>query len=167
MRSRRCLIPLIALVVGCAGNVRTELLRPDALVPGRELSGVIVYQPQYVKLTYAFTTRLDDKGKVLGRATDGTCQQLTQREDVVLMADLTKPALIRNSAGWFSAAKFSVTLNNGMLASVNSEPTQKLSDLLTSSAAVIKEAALALGLVAPSVEACNANPTLVAFQRIE
>jgi hypothetical protein len=159
---------VVTLQVSCAGNVVTTALPPDALKEGRTIDGVVFYPPQYMKLTYAFTARTDEKGKLLGTAEDKKCVPIVQKEEVSIMPDLSHPLALRNSSGAFSAAKFAVTLSNGMLASVNSEPTQKLSDILTASAALLKEVpGLGVATLVPptSIEACNASPRLVGFAK--
>jgi hypothetical protein len=153
-----------AVVPGCSGNVQTIAMAPDALKEGTSLQGVVFYQPAYIKLTYAFTARLDKDGKVVGSADEKTCVPLLQKEDVAVMPDLGHPMLIRNASGALSAAKFAVTLNNGMLASVNAEPTQKLSDVLTAAAGILKELPALLPLAGG--DACNASPRLVRFERV-
>jgi hypothetical protein len=153
------------LTSACAGNVKMSRVPAAALEEDREVEGVIVYQPVLVKLTYTFMTRIDKDGKVTGSASEGTCAPVTQKEEVMTVADLDKPMRIRNASGAFSAAKFSVTLSNGLLTSVNAEPTQKLSDLLSATSSLVKEIG---ALAAPPDQsgACNAGPVLSAISRI-
>ena len=117
-----------------------------------------------VKLTYVFTARVDDKGNVVGISANRTCSESNQKEETSIMADFDRPMVIANASGIFSAAKFSVSITNGMLASVNAEPTQKLSDVLTATATLVKEAgALAAPVGAPP--SCNSSPILKSITR--
>lgn len=63
----------VLLQLGCAGNVTTTALSPDALKQGNSVRGVVFYPPDYFKLTYAFSARVDKEGKLLGTADDGKC----------------------------------------------------------------------------------------------
>ena len=141
--------------------------------------GVIFYPPQYVKLSYQFTARVEDDGKIVGTSAEGTCKQVVQKEEVQVMADLTKPMLISNSSGDMSAAKFLVSLTNGLLASVNAEPTQKPSEVISAvtggatgllGALIPKAAVLRPGgrpIEPPTTPACNAAPQLTGFTKVE
>lgn len=125
------LLTLLWLFLGRSqGNVTTTVLPIASLSPGSSEPGVIFYPPSYVKVTHSFKTLVDGNGDLLGKAPDG-CMPVIEKEEMLIMADLSKPLRIENNSGQFSAAKFAVTLNNGMLVSVNAEPTQKPSDLLT------------------------------------
>ena len=143
--------------VACGGQVRMSRLRPGALDGGKEVTGVIVYQPMLVKLTHSFTVRVDKEGQLIGTSADRTCVQTVQKEELSTIADFSHPMRVRNASGPLSAAKFSVTLANGMVASVNAEPTQKFSDVLSATAAIVT----AVGTLAvPSSAACNSGPVL-------
>ena len=72
------------------------------------------------------------------------------------------PDVLTNASGSFSAGKFSVTLDKGLLTGVNAEPTSKASDLLTAAAAVVGTFAAASEAESPT---CNAGPMLVSIRR--
>ena len=156
---------------GCAGNVRTVALNSKAIdSTGKSVSGVIFYQPGYFKLTHTFRTLVKD-GVVIGTAGKG-CTAQVQKEDVVIMPNLNRPMAVRNASGWLSSAKFSVGLNNGLLSSVNAEPTQKASDIITSAADAIASLSPVLGIVSTTSDtakrvnpACNSGPQLTGFVR--
>jgi hypothetical protein len=152
------------LVTACAGNVETRALTPEQLGPGAKHKGVVFYLPEMVKLTYAFTTRVDEKGNIIGSMTDekNKCISITQKEEVSMLPDVGRPMLLTNASGALSAGKFSVTLDKGLLTGVNAEPTQKTSDLLTAAAAVVGAFAAAPEAESP---ACNASPMLVSIKR--
>jgi hypothetical protein len=159
---------LFATVVfaGCGGHVRTVVLPAPALAPGASFTGVVFYPPQFVKLTYAYTTLVNAQGGVAGSA-GKDCIQAIQKEEVKVLPDLGRPMLMQNASGFFSAARFSVTLDGGMLASVNAEPAQTPSDLVGAAATLVKEAAEFSRVVLTEPKpACNAGPRLVAFERI-
>ncbi|MDP1889963.1 MAG: hypothetical protein Q8K55_03645 [Gemmatimonadaceae bacterium] len=169
----------IVSLAACAGNVRMSRLQVDEFDKGKEVRGLIVYQPMLVELTYSYTARVDETGKVLGTSAKQGCLETMLKQEVYLLADLEKPTLIRNASGLFSAAKFNVTLNDGMLTSVNAEPTQKLSDVLTATSSLVSE----LGVLAKRADqrreevdlvrilgdtgfVCNAAPALTSSKRI-
>jgi hypothetical protein len=157
----------VLLVAGCAGQVKTVVLPTNGLAPGSTFSGVVFYPPQYVKQTFAFTTLLNSQGVGAGTASND-CVPAIQREVIALQPDLGRPMLLQNGSHSLSAARFSVTLDNGMLASVNAEPTQRPSDLLSATSTLVKEIGGIL-LVDPKAAkpACNASPRLIAFERVE
>ncbi len=156
------------MLAGCAGQVRTVVLPATALAAGTSFTGVVFYQPQFVKQTFAFTTINNAQGAVAGTAAGGDCVQTIEKEIVGLLPDLGRPMLIQNASGGLSAARFSVTLTNGMLDAVNAEPAQKPSDLVSATSSLAREIA---GIARLALEegrpACNASPRLVAFERIE
>lgn len=158
----------LAMVVltACEGNVETRVLPADALTKVSTHPGVIIYQPQFVKLTHSFTTLVNETGQVIGDSRGGKCTPVVQKEEITIMADLSHPMLIRNNTGGPSSAKFSVTLNNGMLVSVNSEPTEKLSEVLKASVPVLGLPAGAHALQLPQgTPACNAGATISKFEK--
>jgi hypothetical protein len=152
-------------LTACAGNVQTSALTPEQLTPGSSHEGVVFFLPHLVKLTYAFTARVDDKGNVVGTAADKGCTSVIQKEEVTMLPDLAHPMLIKNASGLFSAAKFNVTLDKGLLAAVNAEPTQKPSDLLTATAALVKEVGVLGAAPTEDFPVCNASPVLVQAKR--
>lgn len=168
--SSRILAGIAAVLqLSCAGNVTTRVLTPASLNSGTPFEGVVFYPPQYIKLTFAYSALLNDKGEVLGTAEKQTCMAVVQKEEVTLMPDLERPMLMSNSSGLFSAAKFNVTLDKGMLTSINAEPTQKLSDVLTALPGVIPglsgaKSEAAVTKAGPTA-ACNSSPVLMKLSR--
>lgn len=144
----------------CAGNVKTSYLKKDRLQSEQEIKGVITYRPMLAKLTHTLTTHVDKNGKV----PSGSCRPVIQKEELVTVADLDHPMRIRNASGIFSAAKFSVTMSNGLLTGVNAEPTQKFSDILTAASGVLEavDGIRAAGVSAGDQDmlACNASPIM-------
>lgn len=157
MRRMILLSASVALAAGCSGNVETRTLAPTALAANSALNGVLYYLPMYARMTYTFHSHVDKDGNLDAKQ----CAPVVQKEEVSLVADLSRPVLIRNASGTFSAAKFAVSLDKGLLTSVNVEPTQKASDLLAGVASLVKE----VGVVAKQettkldlASACNAGP---------
>ena len=156
----------IGLLIGCSGKVRTTSLDPKALAtPGWNKDGVVFYPPAYAKLTYEFTVQVDENGKFI---TD-KCHRLIEKTEMVLLPDLGRPMLIENASGNVSSAKFGVSLNNGMLTSINVEPTEKASDLITAVApllsALVPGAASGTKNRNGTADTCNASPKLVRIER--
>jgi hypothetical protein len=149
----------------CDGQVETEVLDAKGLSVGAALTGVIFYPPQFVKSTHSFTTRVDDTGKVIGTLDEGTCRAVVQKQEITILPDLGRPMLVRNASGWASAAKFSVSLSNGLLTAVNAEPTQKPSDLISAAAGLAKELGIKALLAPGAPPACNSGPRITAFER--
>lgn len=147
-------------LIGCAGNVKMTRLAPSALdVVGKSVEGVVVYQPMLVRVTHTYTSRVDSEGRLIGAWQSESCVPVVQKEELVLMANLDRPLLVANASGPFSAAKFSVAVNNGLLTAVNAEPTQKVSDVLSAVSGVVKEVA-ALGAEGDAGNLCNAGPVV-------
>jgi hypothetical protein len=161
-------LAVVSAAVGCDGNVKTTVLNPDSVVKGSVFEGVLVYPPQYVKTTYLFTTLVNAAGEQIGMAPGG-CRETIHKEEITIMPDYGTPMLVSNDAGVASSAKFSATLNNGMLVSVNSEPTEKVSEVLTASKELMTAAAAVMIAPAPpgpTRPACNAGPKVSGFSRI-
>ncbi len=113
-----------SLVAACSGQIVTQRVADPAMGdPESKIPGVIVYQPAMLAETSVMTAYVKD-GKLVGRATDSppACRQVPF-EKVVVLPDLARPYVISYVPGIFETNKFGVTLNNGMLAAVNAQPT--------------------------------------------
>ena len=113
-----------AMASGCSGRVVTQRLNETQMQNSEaKMSGVVVYQPALLAEVSVMTTYVSD-GKLVGRATDSppACMQVPS-EKVVMLPDLARPYLIAYEPGPFETNKFGVTLNNGMVAAVNAQPT--------------------------------------------
>lgn len=158
--SRYLTLLLVLGLAACSGQVRTLPLDATALKSANGTKGVIVYQPALFKLTYRFTVRVDKDGKV----SEGRCQEAVQKEEFSILPDFSQPLVVRNASGWFSAAKFSATISNGMLASLNAEPTQKPSELLTATNTLVSTLMPAF-TPQDGTLLCNASPILAVVER--
>jgi hypothetical protein len=145
------IVGVSVLAIGCAAKIHSQRVSPTDWSPkGNKLSGIIYYQPSLVKITHTFTTLVDDKGKVLGTAAEKTCLPMIEKEELQVWPDFTDPVVLLNAPSWLSNSKFSATLGNGMLQSVNSETSNVVPDLVGAVAEVITAAA-------PSAEAAVAG----------
>lgn len=157
---------MFLMVFGCANQFQTSRFDMDKWEPkGNAVNGVIYYEPQLVRITYMFTTLVDEKGKILGTAADGTCERTIQKEEISVQPNYGEPRILINKPSLFASGKLEVTLNNGMLTSVNSESTPLLPEIL-GQIAKLKE----VGLLAARVKvaaACNAAPVISSIQRQE
>jgi hypothetical protein len=153
------LLSLTVSSLACQGNVKTTALPPDALKVGGSVDGVVFFFPQLVKATYSFMALTDNTGKVVGTAEMHDCRPVLQKEELSILPDFSRPMLLRNHSN-LSFAKFAVTLKDGMLTSVNSEPTQTAAGLLSSGATLLKASTAGAAVLATGAPAaaCNADP---------
>jgi hypothetical protein len=145
--------------------VNTTVLKAGPLTEGQSHKGVVFYPPTFVRVTYVFSVRIDSLGNVVGTE-QGTppCEPVREKEEVTIMPDLERPMLLRNASSALSGSKFGVTLNNGMLASVNVETTETASQLLTPVGTVLAAAFAVPAAVGPP--ACNAGSRVQRFEPI-
>ncbi|CRM76413.1 hypothetical protein [Pseudomonas sp. 24 E 13] len=122
----KSMLVLIPLLTGCSGAVYT-VPNPKIDADGR-IKGVLVYGYQVVdKKTSLDRIRNPKTGEITHSAykkkgTSEYCEP-DARVDRVAVADYSKPYAVQYDQAWFEAAKFSVTLDKGMLASVGTEST--------------------------------------------
>lgn len=162
---------IVLLLSACAGHIETRSFNPrtgqiDSNRPA--IPGVIVYGPQYMKVTHAFTTRVDKEGNVLGTADQQTCTPVIQKEEVQIMPDFANGFVVRQTGGFLTANKLSVTLTNGMLTTINAESAPQTAEILKAASTVLETIGVPfVEAVGEGVGACNAGPRVVAFARIE
>jgi hypothetical protein len=148
---------------GCASHIETVRIDPKTLkVAGPGIEGVIYYEPMLVKLRYEFTQLVDKDKGLIGSSDEGTCRRVVQKEEVVTLPDYQNAKAILHQPSWFSTAEFGVTLNGGMLVSVNSKSTPQTAPILEQLVA----ATTAGILVAPSIPGCNAGPVIASKERL-
>jgi hypothetical protein len=171
---RILLMLVLPLSFACRAQIETRPFNPTTFTTvDTPINGVIYYPPQYMKLTYAFSTRVDKDGNVVGSsdATDAgkKCELVVQKEEVQVMPDYLHPLALINKPAWFGTSKFSATFANGMLVSVNSESAPQGVELLKAITEVAKVAGLgpAFQPGGGDAQACNAGPRLVAFAKID
>ncbi|WP_324780639.1 hypothetical protein [Thiobacillus sedimenti] len=127
-----CLFPAISFIFmsGCTGHVYT-VIKPVFPPEGQRVQGVIVYPPVNVLDVYKTTALIEEgSGKILGTADAKKCVPQNKVKFAV-RADFSKPMIVGYEPGVFEKNKFSVTLKDGLLASVNSDsdPSSALKDL--------------------------------------
>lgn len=165
MKKLYCCI-MFLVVFGCANQFQTSRFDMDKWEPkGNAVNGVIYYEPQLVKITYTFTTLVDEKGNILGTAADGACERMIQKEEISVQPNYSEPRILINKPSLFASGKLGVTLNNGMLASVNSESTPLLPEII-GQIAKLKEVSM-LAVPGKVGAACNAAPVITSIQRQE
>lgn len=157
------------IFLGCAGHLETRPFdlaawRPDSAKPPVE--GIVYYAPEYVRITYAFSTQVDKDGKVTGSADSATCRPVVQKEEIHIMPNYRRAYVVRQTNGFLSGSKLGVTLSNGLLVGVNAESATKVPELLTSVASLVS-AVGALSFPSQAGGACNAGPRIVAFVPID
>ena len=162
-------LAVAAILLGaCAGHLETRPLDPrSGTVGDPPVDGVIYYEPQYMKITYAFSTLVDDKGAVRGSADEKTCLPQVQKEEIQIMPNFQKARVVRQVGTFLNANKLGVTLANGMLTGVNAESTPQAAELLTATATLVEKVGALFAPEAGAKAACNASPRIVAFEPIE
>lgn len=108
------------VVSGCSGDIETRKLSDKEMTDTEHwVSGVIIYQPAlFVEITSK--TTLIQNGKLRGSSADNppACVPV-QSEKTVALPDLKNPYQIRYDPGLFDSNTFGVTLQTGVLSSVN------------------------------------------------
>jgi hypothetical protein len=116
-------LSLAVFSAACSGSVATQRLTQERINNNTEsMDGVVFYQPALFAETMIKTAYVQD-GKLFGRSTDSpaVCIEVPS-ERVVMMPDLERPYQIRYRPGLFDSNTLGVSLNQGMLAAVNSTP---------------------------------------------
>jgi hypothetical protein len=95
------------------------------------------------------------------------CTPAVQKQEITVMADYGTPMLVSNHSGLLSGAKFSVSFNNGLLTSVNAEPIQKPSELVSATMPLMTHPAPLLARPGQPrlLPACNAGPEVSDFRK--
>lgn len=148
------------MLVGCASTFETHKFDTNTWTPSKEsVEGIIYYEPHQVVITYKFTILVDKDKNVIGTSEEDGCIEVIQKQELAIEPDFESARVLINKPSNFSSGKFSVTLNNGMLVSVNSETAPKATELIKEITGLTKEAGL-LPLAAGMKPACNAGPVI-------
>lgn len=153
------LLATMAVLAGCAHRVETGRLKmtdagwqvegEDNAKANETIDGVLFYEPMHVVVRHRYTRLMVD-GKV---AMDDSglaplpCQKITQKDELVLLPDLSKPVALLNKPGWFASGQMHVTLTNGMLLSLNTNSDPELAEIIS---AIKGQPAVPVGGPAPS-----------------
>ncbi|MBS3953555.1 MAG: hypothetical protein KGZ88_11450 [Methylomicrobium sp.] len=153
MNTKKAAFALIFLsLTGCSGTLYT--------VKGNtKEEGVYTYPQITVIDVYEYTTFTNKDGEVLARK-DGTPKCKPKYEDkIVVRTDYNAPPLrIYYDSALLEQFKFSVTLKDGVLESVNTESTPDRGETLKNLTSAAKDAA-SIAAAAPSqTPLCNAEP---------
>jgi hypothetical protein len=151
-------LALITMVMqyGCSGQLYTV----DAT--GKS-PGVRVYSPVLVIEESVNTVRIDDTGKVVatldGRV--GARCHPTALQKIATYPDYTKPYHLVYDSGILEKYDFSVTLENGVLTSVNTKSEPDRGETLKNLVAAAKDAAeIAAPLARDGIQPCTSFPVL-------
>lgn len=120
---------LITALYGCSGQLYT-VVNPTLDGKDKTVEGVITYQPVNVIELYKTTLLVDDAGSIKGSSVNGECQE-DKKMKFSIRADYNKPQLLRYVPGPIDKNSFTISLKDGLIASVNTEsdPTGGLKDL--------------------------------------
>jgi len=186
------LMVVAALLAGCSGDIEMQQLSAEQLHDTQHrIHGVIVYQPALFVEMSAKTTLVVD-GKARGNSADNppACTPV-RAEKVVALADLNNPYRVTYKPGLFDSNTFGVTLRDGLLAAVNSNPAAPgggVGSSVTSSLAALPpvptplgvplsapDAPFGPGFSTPMIEqiqarstlpACNEGPVIIGYRRL-
>lgn len=161
--SRWVLVAWACALSACATRFESVRLEPATLEPkGGKVAGVIVYEPRLVCLTWHFTARKE--GEEI-KEYQPSCEPIVQKQEIQLMPDLRKPLAIVHKPSMFASGSLSVTIANGMLASLNAENTPLTAEILEQLVAAAQAAPSIAGLVPTGArKACNAAPQLTTIE---
>jgi hypothetical protein len=149
------------VLTACSSTFKTAKFDATNWRPvGEQVEGLVYYEPHQVLVTYEFTA-LTDKGNLIGTADDKTCARIIQKQEIVIEPNFNEPRVLLNQPSPFSGNKLAVTLSNGMIASVNSESSPRIPELIKEVTGFAKEAGLVpLVIQAELLPACNAAPVI-------
>lgn len=155
---------------GCGGHLQTDT---DPKLTGKDtkVDGVITYPQINVIELYRTTLHVDPKsGNIVASLAAKNCQA-TLVTRYAVRTDFSRPQVISYSPGFLDKNKFSVTLKDGVLASVNTEsdPVSGLKDVAAVLPFVrapyaersVSIAGADLGAAPSPVLACNAGEKLL------
>ncbi|HTP39247.1 MAG TPA: hypothetical protein VMI92_06690 [Steroidobacteraceae bacterium] len=157
------LIGVLSLCGGCVTRFETRPYLPQSDDSG--IAGIRYYEPRLYKLHYEFTVLVDRGGQVLGRAGNGTCVAIAQKEELTTLADYAHPRVLIEHPAPFSSDKLGVTLSNGVLTGLNVERSPQGNDLLATLEKA-SEASVLAAAAAGAQQACNAAPELTRIEAV-
>ncbi len=185
-------LPALVLAVSaaaCSGSVATQRLTQERINNNTEsMDGVVFYQPALFAETTVKTLYVQD-GKMFGRASDSppVCIEVPS-ERVVMMPDLERPYQIRYRPGLFDSNTLGISLNQGMLAAVNSTPVPQspnplLGNLMPGGMPMtglglpfglpiagppgaMPPRAMEIQMQTPGLPPCNEGPVVVGYRRL-
>ena len=106
---------LILGLCGCAGKFQTARFDTGKWeVTGNSINGVVYYEPQLVKVTYEYTSLVDNNGKYIGTYKEHKCRKVIQKEELAIYPNYGEPRVILYEPALLASNDFSVNINNGM-----------------------------------------------------
>jgi hypothetical protein len=163
-----CFFVLVACIDGIAGCTGHLYMFEEPKFDAKgKIDGIIVYLPQSWIVTYETTQLVDKDGKIIGSAEKKTCSPVKDYE-IVNVPDYSKKYAIVYKPGLLESSKFSLTLEKGVINSVNVDATSAAKETLETLAGILSVAKQAAAF-APKAEeappkACNAGRKLIAIE---
>ena len=159
MRKLLTILFLFSFLSGCSGKLYT-IINPDLPADGetKKIRGIVVYNSVNVIEIYQNRILVDESsGNQIGTADTGECNPVYISK-FSTRTDYSNPSVIVYEPGPFETNKFGVTLESGVLKSVNTEsdPTKALKDIASLMPYVAAEKSYFIGK-----KFCNAGAKLV------
>ena len=159
MKKHLMAVAVLFLLAGCNGKLYTiinpELPQKDET---KKIRGVLVYGTVNVIELYQNRILVDkSSGNQIGTADTGECVPVYQMK-FSTRTDYSNPSIIVYEPGLLETNKFGITLENGVLKSVNTEsdPTEALENIATLMPYVAAEKSAFIGK-----QLCNAGPKFI------
>lgn len=155
---------------GCNGKIYTvmnpklDLIDKNGKPITTKVEGVIAYQIVNVIELYEYRALVDKtSGIILGEAPDKCTPD--KLRIFTIRADYNKPYMIKYDPGFLDTYKFSLSLENGVLTSVNAESDP--SKTIAAMAQLISSASKAatLTFTPESTKFCNAKPKFIGLYK--
>jgi hypothetical protein len=172
---RSAMLVLAASLAACVtASVESRPLTPAELyspAQGQTLEGVIYFQPRPYLLTYMFSTYDPSQVKPPSdRAATDSCVRTVQMTQLQVLADFAHPFIMTSVAHGIGTASLSVTLKDGMIASVNADGTSTLASSLsaiTGGALDLTHIVRAAPPPGAKLPMCNAGPVLASIEPVD
>jgi hypothetical protein len=155
-------LTILVLGYGCSGNLYTidDPVNKDSV----KLPGIRVYTPVLVIEESVNTAVIDDTGKVVAtrdKSVGAECYP-TKVQKIATYPDYTRPYYLVYDSGVLEKYDFAVTLEKGVLTSVNMKSDPDRGETLKNLVAAAKDAATIAAAVAPpaGIAPCTSLPVL-------
>ena len=159
---KKLVVLCFLFLFACTGGFQTSKLDQNTWQVKQTINGIIYYEPHMVKVTYEYTTLVDANGKLIGTASEGKCRQSVQKEELSIQPDFSNPRILTYKAPMLSSGQFGVTLNNGMITSINIQTTSVVQTGLEAIASVASSGVVPK-VYRSELPACNAEPVITSI----
>jgi hypothetical protein len=151
----------ISILPSCIGKV------VESRIGSNPTDGITVYPPVLIIEEWINTTLVDKDGNMLAdyRGDSGTKCFPVPFEKVVTRPDFEHPYRISYEHGFLERYEFAVSLEEGMLKSVNVKSETDRGETLKNLAGAAKDAASIASAAAPAASACTSGPKVIKFRR--